>query len=138
MTLKERNARYYASHAEEEKEHRKNYYKENREAILTKNKEYRDSHKKEILGYHRAYRQKLRKNIIEHYGGKCACCGETTFEFLAIDHVSGNGKEQRMATGFGHKFYLWIISNNFPDSLQILCHNCNMSKGLYGKCPHMK
>jgi hypothetical protein len=29
-----------------------------------------------------------------------------------------------------------LIKNNFPDGFQVLCHNCNMSIGLYGYCPH--
>ena len=32
----------------------------------------------------------------------------------------------------------WIIENNFPKGFQILCHNCNVAKGLYGECPHEK
>ena len=30
------------------------------------------------------------------------------------------------------------IKNNFPKGFQILCHNCNIAKGHYGKCPHEK
>lgn len=29
-----------------------------------------------------------REKAIAHYGGKCACCGESRFEFLAIDRKS--------------------------------------------------
>ena len=32
----------------------------------------------------------------------------------------------------------WIIKNNFPKGFQILCHNCNSAKAVYGKCPHEK
>jgi len=33
----------------------------------------------------------------------------------------------------------WIIENNYPDGFQILCHNCNVAKGLIGNnntCTH--
>ena len=32
----------------------------------------------------------------------------------------------------------WIKKNNFPKGFQILCHNCNVAKGIYGECPHEK
>ena len=30
----------------------------------------------------------------------------------------------------------WLYVNDYPDGFQVLCHNCNMAKGIYGKCPH--
>lgn len=30
----------------------------------------------------------------------------------------------------------WLRRNNYPNGFQVLCHNCNMAKGFYGKCPH--
>ena len=33
---------------------------------------------------------------------------------------------------------VWMIKNNFPKGFQVLCHNCNLAKGFYGKCPHEK
>lgn len=82
--------------------------------------------------------QKYRKIVIEHYGGKCVCCGETLIEFLTIDHPKGNGKEDRKRFRTSYSFYLWIIKNNFPEGYRILCYNCNCSIGHYGYCPHQK
>lgn len=31
----------------------------------------------------------------------------------------------------------WLKKNDYPKGFQILCHNCNMSKGFYGYCPHV-
>lgn len=64
---------------------------------------------------------------------KCACCGETTYQFLSIDHIEGGGNEHRRAVG---KLYLWLRRNNFPEGFQVLCYNCNFAKGHYGSCPH--
>ena len=36
----------------------------------------------------------------------------------------------------GTSLVIWIKKNNFPKGFQILCHNCNQTKGYYGKCPH--
>ncbi len=39
------------------------------------------------------YRRNLRAKVLSHYGGKCSCCGESTPEFLAIDHTEGGGHD---------------------------------------------
>lgn len=63
--------------------------------------------------------------------------GEKEYKFLSIDHVKGNGNaHRRKIGGWGSSFYSWIVRNNYPKSLQILCYNCNLAKGFYGKCPH--
>src|SRR5690606_39680958 len=38
---------------------------------------------------------KARFEAIMHYGGKCACCGESTYEFLCLDHSNGGGNQHR-------------------------------------------
>jgi uncharacterized OB-fold protein len=76
------------------------------------------------------------------YGGYvCACCGETTPEFLTLDHVNNDGAKRRREdkTGFGHGLYRWIIRNNYPPIFQVLCYNCNCGKKHNGGvCPHEK
>ena len=73
------------------------------------------------------------------YGGDpphCACCGESGLAFLALDHINGGGRRHRKQTG-GGGFYSWLRQNNYPEGLQVLCHNCNMGKRSYGGvCPH--
>ncbi len=113
------------------------------------------------MAYYQKYRfiekEKRRKNrniVLEHYGGKCACCGEKTKEFLAIDHINNDGAAHKRKIGImkinknkgiktnklsysSGQFIGWIIKNNFPDYL-VLCHNCNCAKKFYGKCPHQE
>jgi hypothetical protein len=99
----------------------------------------------------REKRRKLRRLTIEAYGGHCVCCGEDTPEFLTIDHIDGSGGAWRRANGWnpsqkkgtgsgcGTKMYQWLKSNGFPkDNFQLLCWNCNVTKGLYGECPHKR
>jgi len=79
--------------------------------------------------------------VLKHYGGsppKCACCGESHVQFLAIDHVHRNGAQQRRELGNngGNVFYAWLVKRGFPDGYRVLCHNCNMAIGIWGKCPH--
>ena len=85
------------------------------------------------------YVRKLRLKIIDHYGRICNCCGETKLEFLTIDHINNDGAQHRRDLGKGSSSYnVWldIVRNNFPNNFQILCMNCNWSKGKYGYCPH--
>ena len=78
----------------------------------------------------------LRKQVVDHYGGVCACCGEGQHMFLAFDHVDNDGAVYRRDTK-GHCIVAWIIKNNYPDSIQVLCFNCNHGKYLNGGvCPH--
>lgn len=89
--------------------------------------------------YSRDRNKKWREEALAIYGkSKCACCGESRFEFLAIDHIAGGGAEHRRSIGSkgGNKFYYWLKQNNYPGGFQVLCHNCNQAKGLYGCCPH--
>lgn len=110
-----------------------------------------DSRKPDGLGTHcrvchrkwsSASTAKRRRRVIEHYkAGEivcCACCGETEYKFLALDHIDGGGNRHRASIGIksGATMYAWIENNNFPPLFQILCHNCNMAKGYFGKCPH--
>jgi len=58
-------------------------------------------------------------------------------EFLAIDHINGGGeKERRKLRRGGVNFCIWLRSHDFPKGYRVLCHNCNMSLGIYGYCPH--
>lgn len=86
----------------------------------------------------RSQLKRLRDTVIHHYGAKCKCCGETTYEFLTIDHVNGGGSKHREAVGGTSKALLRsIIRNRFPETFQILCFNCNCGKQVNkGVCPH--
>ena len=87
----------------------------------------------------RERKQRWRTNVLMHYGNKCACCGETRREFLALDHKYGNGQRHRKQIGGGSNgMYRWAVRNNFPDIFRVLCHNCNMSIGCLGYCPHQR
>lgn len=81
----------------------------------------------------------LRKQVMDHYGGKCTCCGESQLEKLTIDHMDHDGKQhiKEIVGGYSDRFYRWIIKHNYPENLQCLCWNCNMGKEANGGiCPH--
>lgn len=119
----------------------------NREKINKRAKERRrenpDKYKLAKLKFRTIHHDRLileerikRMNVIIKYGGSCVCCGENEIAFLALDHIQGGGNKHRKEVG--RKMYLWAIKNNYPPILQVLCHNCNQAKHIYGKCPHKK
>ncbi len=87
--------------------------------------------------YQNQYKRRKRQMVYDYYGGKCACCGETQFEFLSIDHINGGGTQHRIKEKIrGTGMIDWLIRKGLPEGFQVLCHNCNQAKGYYGKCPH--
>ena len=100
-----------------------------------------------------------RLNILLHYSKYisnsnipcCNCCGENSHvDFLTIDHIAGknqmDSEPKLIKLGYSSKLkgkglINWIIENNYPKGFQILCHNCNVAKGLIGNdntCTHEK
>ena len=93
--------------------------------------------------YRKEYARKrytaARDKIMQAYGNACACCGEMEPMFLSLDHVQNNGANHRREVGTGTKFFEWVVNNNYPDTLQILCANCNTGKHRNGGvCPHQE
>lgn len=80
-------------------------------------------------------RLERRKRVLQKYGNKCACCGETNWEFLIIDHIKGGGSKERRETHLD----IYIKLDPVPpmlDIYRVLCANCNTSYGHYHRCPH--
>ncbi len=89
----------------------------------------------------KVYRERIRREVLEYYGAFCACCKESGYSFLTIDHIKGDGAKHRRSLGMkngGTRFYLWLRRNGFPKDFQVLCFNCNVAKHLNGICPHKK
>ncbi len=126
-------------------DHCRRYYKKYREEHRSERNKYKKLYCTQNPDKVRRWRltkyRKLRDEVYAHYGGYiCACCGETTREFLTIDHIDGNGNEHRRSIGIGKagsKFYYWLKKNNYPSGFQILCFNCNCGRERNkGICPH--
>lgn len=100
-------------------------------------REHRAKDPEAAKAYLASYNQQRRRKVIEHYGGRCECCGVEQYEFLVLDHVNGGGSQHRKGTGMrGAGMIGWIIRNGYPDDFQVLCWNCNQARGYYGRCPH--
>jgi hypothetical protein len=80
----------------------------------------------------------IRIEMIAAYGGECVCCGEQALEFLSIDHIYGDGRQDREKLNVvGHTFYRILKRQGWPkDRYRLLCFNCNFAIGHFGYCPH--
>jgi len=70
--------------------------------------------------------------IIASYGDMCAQCGEDDYYKLTLDHKFGGGNAHRKQ--ISNHMYEWLYNNPVQhDGYQILCYNCNCSKGVVYK-----
>jgi hypothetical protein len=107
-------------------------------------KAYMDAYRKKYAGKLKngkhSYWKRQRLQILSHYSSgtlSCACCKENQYEFLSLDHINGGGSKHRKS--LGTKYILsYLVKAGFPEGYQVLCHNCNLAKGFYGKCPHQR
>lgn len=78
-----------------------------------------------------------RTKLFDIYNHKCACCGITDYEFLTLDHVNNDGHIERKILKSMTIYKNIIESKSIRNNYQILCMNCNGSKGHNGFCPHI-
>ena len=140
--IKEYYNKYYQENKEKRKEYTKKNYQENKEKRKEQKKKHYQENKEKLKEYGKNYRQEIKELVYNHYGNgviECACCREKEIDFLSLDHIYNNGGKHRKKTGGGYKIFTWAIQNNFPPIFQLLCMNCNFSKGKRGnngKCIH--
>lgn len=121
--------------AKEQYRQRAAFYTAYQKAWKAAHPEYREKVNARFRATHRANREKA----LALYGGKCLCCGESRYEFIAIDHIHGGGTQERKKKfPNSQSFYKYISVTYLPEVYRILCHNCNSAMGYYGYCPHNK
>ena len=82
----------------------------------------------ERLIYH-----EMKNQIFNFYGRECGKYKEQLLESLVIDHVNNDAMSIRGSRKSTTEVMRFIVKNNFPDSFQILCQNCNFIKELNRK-----
>lgn len=86
--------------------------------------------------WERERRRKIKLAVFEIYGNACVCCGETTSEFLSVDHTDGDGAIDRKRRN-NTMLYKELAKAGKPQpGFRLLCFNCNLAKGHWGYCPH--
>lgn len=137
--IKESHQKWVSENKDRMRENHKNWKKNNSDKVIESRKRYKTKNRASLRERNFERNKRNRIIVINAYGGKCACCGETILEFLAIDHINNDGNVMRKNKVHPENPCSWLIKNGFPkDSFQILCHNCNASKEYYGYCPHEK
>lgn len=94
------------------------------------------------------YADTLKRKVIALFCGseahcQCVGCHTAAICFLSIDHIKGNGKEQKTSGGWrqvSKSLWLWILKyykrhKKLPSGFQILCLNCNYTKRQSSCCP---
>lgn len=124
--------------------YREKYYNKNKDKILERAKEYKSKPevaeriKKQEKQRNEQNRMFLLSRYSDNNGLSCKCCGENIVEFLSIDHIGGVKEEEKHPNGNRKALFYYLKEKGFPDGYQVLCYNCNLSKGFYGECPHQK
>ncbi len=71
-------------------------YKE-RSKMITRN--WQKEHPERMRELNKASKLRRREKVFNHYGKKCACCGESIYEFLTIDHINNDGAKHKRERG---------------------------------------
>lgn len=115
-----------------------NLHRQSTSGFMPQCRDCRKIYKKQYNFQHKNGQRLQRKKVLEHYGNKCVCCGEETYEFLSLDHINDDGFLDRKKNQNCAAPWRILKSSIFPENLQILCYNCNMAKAFSGGCPHKK
>lgn len=115
---------------------KRKWYLRNLEKIQAYMVLYRQKNRNTLIERRNRKRKQARIDALNKYGGSCACCGETQFEFLAFEHRNNDGGKERASGLKDYSFILSLLASSIRDDIEVLCHNCNSSKAYYGYCPH--
>ncbi len=66
----------------------------------------------------------------------CFCCKFDDWKFLVLDHIKNRSEDHKNYGGVSMAKKL--KKDGYPLGMQVLCHNCNTGKEIYGgdHCPH--
>lgn len=90
--------------------------------------------------YH--YREKCKMEALIFYSNGAVCCkycGFDQIDALVLDHINDDGAAHRKAIGIagrgsaGMNTYEALKREGYPDGLQVLCANCNLTKEMKRK-----
>ena len=113
-------------------EYLRQYRKLNPDKVLMWNAKSRQNNKEFELERGILLRHLQKKTVMDHYSngtGKCVCCGVD--RNLTLDHIK---PILRSKNAWKKTDYRKIIKDNFPKGYQVLCFDCNNSKGRFDKC----
>jgi hypothetical protein len=97
----------------------------------------RESYNERAKTRQREQRHRLKEEMFTAYGRRCWCCGETTEEFLSLDHLNDDGAEHRGRVGGTMCVLRDLRRRGWPkEGYAVACMNCNWARRYGGTCPH--
>jgi hypothetical protein len=140
--------RYCEEHSDKVKADKRKWYLEHKDEMRERSKawaktpagrlnsiERSNRWRIKYAGHDKAKRRENRIKVISTYGGKCSCCSESEIAFLTIDHINGNGREDRKK--YNDNLYGYLLKLTEPrKDLRVLCMNCNWAIRFGERCPH--
>lgn len=112
---------------EQQREWERAYYERNKEKIRARKAEqmrvrrltFKDTFRQQGL----SYRQATHERLFDMYGRTCVVCGFSDVRALTLDHIYGDGNEERRQVGETGVYRL-ALQDYAPDRYRILCMNC--------------
>ena len=93
-----------------------------------KQREFQKEWQRKHRAQARKYQRSLRTKVLEFLGEKCIYCGCDVPEALEINHINGQGTEEKRNRwkGGSKAFYLAILNGSrSKEDLEITCKVCN-------------
>ena len=119
---RERNRKYHLAHPG----YCSDYYHAHKEQMNAAVNEWREQNPERV----KLQRQRRKLVVLEKLGNRCVICGETDIRVLQIDHIAGDGAEDRRINGNSRDSFYRRIMND-PEAhlkFQLLCANDNWRK----------
>ena len=129
--IKERSRRYYLHHRVEVLERSNDYNKKHKKERTKYMKKWRGKNRERDSQNKKQRRESLKKQIFELLGKICIKCKFSDEKALEIDHIHGNGREERKKFRSCSITYLNHIFKELragSKDYQLLCANCNRIK----------
>jgi hypothetical protein len=130
--LQERSRQSRQRCAKRIREYRRKYRKAHPDLLRKKQREWQLAHYDQVL---RERREKHRQNnlaakqkVYAKLGRVCKQCGIDDIRVLCIDHVNGDGKDDRWYGKMPYAKFLDKVVADKTGRYQILCQNCNWIK----------
>jgi hypothetical protein len=133
-----RDAEYRAKNREKIRQWNRDYYqREHEKRLASANKshsrpeyvEHRKAYLQEYLPKRVAQRLREREKLLDALGRKCTRCGyDADIRALQIDHVNGEGTQERKHFPNFQSYYAYILQRAGSGEYQVLCANCNVIK----------
>ena len=136
-TLIEKKSVHYYENRGELLRKKKEYAGKNSEKIYYYMREYRHDHVEELRAKSYSVRSSIVNGILDYLGAECESCNEKEREFLTVDHIDNDGKDERHLGSVGWKRKI-LHGKSDPSKYRVLCHSCNLSRYRANPIHHKK